>query len=270
MKKKNVIVVVLISLILCFASSGYCFGVTKPGKVPYSSIKASSLSYYSMTLKWDKATNAKKYKIAYRYSTKRAWAYTTTSNTSVTLNNLMPNKKYTIKIKSINGSASSDYTSGKYFTTKETPYTNIYSPKSKEKTHVIGVIEGGWVAVKTNTHIEEHYKYKDGYKKFGYRCYGVTFSSMNSQESLDKLNCSFGPVRHYKAKGDGEYTTVKCNSYACIHDHIYGGDAFSKKERDSTTVVSHKKGSSGYLGYMISGDVLLTISKEVKFTGITK
>ena len=273
MNKKNIIVVVLLSMILCFASSTYCFATEKPGKVSYGSIKASSISYYSMTLKWDKATNAKKYKVAYRYSEKRTWTYTTTTNTSVTLNNLLPNTKYTVKIKSINGTSSSDWTNGKTFTTKETPYTKRFSPQSKTNSHVIGVIEGGWISVKTNTHITEHYKYDNGYKKFGYRCYGVSFSSINSQELLDRLDCGIQEgVVHYKEKSDGGYTSVKCNSYSCIHDHLYSGDTFSHSEVDSTTLVSHKKESSGYITivYCINGSIVTPKSVKVKFAGITK
>lgn len=216
------------------------FAATKPGKIASSSIKSSSISYYSMSIKWGKASNAKKYKVAFRHNSRYNWRYKTVSTNSAKLENLLPNTKYTIKIQSLNGTKKSDWSNAKTFTTKKSPYTKRYIPKSKSYKHAIGIVEGGWVAVKTSTHITEDYKYDGSYKKFGYRCYGTTFTSINDKSLLNKLNCSIWAVQHhtaYKKNSETKYNTVKCNVYSCIHDHIYGGDTFSRPEKDSTTIV---------------------------------
>lgn len=260
--------IILISLMFISSlKNELVYAATKPAKVSNNSIVTTSIGYYSLNLKWKKAKAAKKYKVAYRYSNKYAWRYSTVSSTSAKLNNLKPNVSYTVKIQSLNGTKKSAWTSGKSFKTKKSPYIKTFNPSAKTNKHLIGVVEGGWITVNTNTHIKEYYKYDNGYKKFGYRCYGVTFSSPNDKSLLNELNCNMGVVVHNRPS-----STVKCNSFSCIHDHIYGNRAFVKPERDSTTVVSHKIGSKGSisLGYSISGTVLMPVSKAVKFTGVTK
>ena len=46
------------------------YAATKPAKVSNNSIVTTSIGYYSLNLKWKKAKDAKKYKVAYRYSNK--------------------------------------------------------------------------------------------------------------------------------------------------------------------------------------------------------
>lgn len=271
----SVISMLLIISAISTANSNV-YAASKPSKVAASSIKTSSTGPYSLSLKWSKASNAKKYKVAYRYNSKQSWSYLTTSSTSIKLDNLYPNKTYSIRIQSINGSKTSDWTTTKSFKTTSSPYNKNYSSSVKTK-HVIGVVEGGWVTVEVNTHISDYYYYDGNYKKFGYRCYGATFSSINSKTLLNRLTCYVWPAKHYTAyveNGKTKYKSNKCSALNCKHDHIYAKETFSKHEYDSTTVVSHKKNSSGYItiGYDIAGGIGTgyAAKKDVKFSNIAK
>lgn len=269
--KINILCIIFASLLINI-NVNLVFAASTPTKVSQASIKASSIGAYSMSLKWTKAKNARSYKIAFRCDKKHNWKYKITNSNSIRLENTIPRKEYLIKIQSLNGKKASGWTSVKKFKTKTSSYNKTLKRSSTNK-HVIGIVESGWVTVTTNTHITEYYKYEGNYKKFGYRCYGTTFKSSNSAELLDQLSCNIWAVKHYIAyrkNGKTKYKEVKCNVYPCTHDHIYGKEMFQHPEKDSTSVVKHKKGSSGYItfSYYIQGPLLSNPIKTVKFSNI--
>ena len=276
MKKGNkMITMMLIILLVITHFSISVFAATKPGKVTYNSIQATSIEPYAISLKWSKASDAKKYKIAYKRSVESEWTYKEVNTTSIKVQNLYPNTTYSVKIQAINGREKSGWTSAKSFKTKQTPYTKTYSPKSVVKKHIVAMQSGGWLAVEVNTHITEYFCYDGNYKKFGYRCYGTTFSSLNEKSLLNNLECGMHPVEHYTAyvkDGKTKYNEKICNEHRCKHDHIYGETTFRRIERDSTTVVSHKKNTSGYISisYFITGPLVYSISSTAKFSNVAK
>lgn len=84
-----------------------------PKKVSVKTIKATSVKSTSMTVKWSKAKNAKKYQVAYKVSTSKKWKYKTAKKNSIKLSGLKASTTYKVKIRSINGKKKSKWTSSK-------------------------------------------------------------------------------------------------------------------------------------------------------------
>ncbi len=74
----------------------------KVGKV--TGVKVTKKSK-ALKVTWKKASNAKKYQVAYkRYGKKYKWHYKTVSSKTYTIKKLKKNKKYYVKVRAINGS----------------------------------------------------------------------------------------------------------------------------------------------------------------------
>ena len=90
--------------------------VTKPSAV--TGFKASTITTNSITLTWNKATNADSYKLEMKVD--GAWKeLTTTSSTSYTVKNLSPNTSYEFRIRGVKGTVSGATTTETFTTAKE-------------------------------------------------------------------------------------------------------------------------------------------------------
>ena len=76
-------------------------------------ISAKRTAKTKAVVTWKKAKNAKKYEVAYRMKGKTKWTIKRTTSTKITLTKLKAKKAYQVKVRSINGTSASAYSSVK-------------------------------------------------------------------------------------------------------------------------------------------------------------
>ena len=83
----------------------------KPASLKIGNIKIKKLSTKKkkLTLSWNKASNAKTYKIAYKLKKSKSWKYKTTKKLSLVIKKLKSKKKYQIKVRGVNGKVNGNW-----------------------------------------------------------------------------------------------------------------------------------------------------------------
>ena len=90
--------------------------VKTPAKVTIKSVQAGKKSF---TVRWNKASNATKYQVAYKKSTSSKWTYKTlTSKTSMKITKLSSKKKYQVKVRGYNNKKYGSWSTTKTVTVK--------------------------------------------------------------------------------------------------------------------------------------------------------
>lgn len=120
--------VLMFGLMIAVAMSMLLPNVSEAAAKKPAAVKAKTVKVYKSTsntktatvkVKWKKAKNAKKYRVAYKEKGKKSWKKVTTKKTAVTLKNLKGNTKYSVKVRSLNGKKYSKYSKAKTFKTKK-------------------------------------------------------------------------------------------------------------------------------------------------------
>lgn len=118
----------MFGLMIAVALSMLLPNVSEAAAKKPAAVKAKTVKVYKSTsntktatvkVKWKKAKNAKKYRVAYKAKSKKSWKKVTTKKTAVTLKNLKGNTKYSVKVRSLNGKKYSKYSKAKTFKTKK-------------------------------------------------------------------------------------------------------------------------------------------------------
>lgn len=118
----------MFGLMIAVALSMLLPNVSEAAAKKPAAVKAKTVKVYKSTsntktatvkVKWKKAKNAKKYRVAYKAKGKKSWKKVTTKKTAVTLKNLKGNTKYSVKVRSLNGKKYSKYSKAKTFKTKK-------------------------------------------------------------------------------------------------------------------------------------------------------
>jgi hypothetical protein len=73
------------------------------------SIRKTSAGKKKITISWNKASNAKTYKIAYKLNKSKSWKYKTTKKLSLVIKKLKSKKKYQIKVRGVNGKVNGNW-----------------------------------------------------------------------------------------------------------------------------------------------------------------
>ena len=133
----SVFLIIMVGMTLCLfnTTEELSAATKKPGKVKSKTIRTVNKSSSTITVKWKRSKKAKAYKVAYR-SGNGKWKYkmvkSNKKNVSATLYRLKSGKKYTIKIKAINGNKSSAWSRNVVAKTKAmSEYHETFASKNR-------------------------------------------------------------------------------------------------------------------------------------------
>ena len=137
--------VVVLTCLMIGSQAVPAFAAAKPGKV--TGVKITSAEDTMIGLSWAKASNAKKYEVAYKEASAKTWKSSKTASRKITITKLKQDKKYNFKVRGLNGSKkgawSSMLTQKTYVRPDEVDFQTILALELTK-----GTIKIGWDAVK--------------------------------------------------------------------------------------------------------------------------
>ena len=200
------IVALMMSVIMVFSiaipQQSIVFAATKtPAKV--SSVKMTTRTPYSLTIKWGKATNATKYRIAYKKSSWKEYKYKTVTGTTYKLSGLDQNSTYSVKVRGLNQTKEGSYSSvKKYTTSKEKTPLNVKNVKMTTRTPYSLTIK--WDKATNATNYRIAYK-KSSWKDYKYKTVTGTTYKLSG---LDQNTAYSIKVRGLNQTKKGSYSSV--------------------------------------------------------------
>lgn len=216
-----------------------------------SSVKVTSKDT-SATVTWGKVTGAKSYKVYYSTDNKN-WTAKDTSKNSITLSKLTANKTYYVKVKAVNGSSLSDYSSTVKFATTVAKVTGV------KVTQTSTTLTVKWNKVSGAT------SYVVSYSTDNKKWKTVTAKSTSAKISKLKANTTYYvKVKALKSKTAGpDSSTVKVKTAVAAPTGLK-----ASKIKATSATVSWKKvsGAAGYIVYRDGKQVAKTNAKTVTYT----
>ena len=171
LKEKRIVRILLLVVAFVVAAGMMSIGndevyaaAKKPAQV--KSLKLSKKTTNSLSIKWAKPKNAKKYEVAYRVSGTGDYKTTKTSKKKYTIKKLTQGTTYQVKVRALNGSKKGKWSSVKKFAT--TAKTPAQTKNLKLKSSSTTTLTVGWSKVSYAKKYQIGYK-KKGAKKFTYK-----------------------------------------------------------------------------------------------------
>ena len=236
--KKLLVIAVSVTVILAMCGAP-AFAATKaPAKV--TGVKVTKATNISISLSWKKAARAKTYEVQYKAAGTAKWKTAKTKARKLTLKNLKPNKKYSFKLRAINGKKKGKYSKTIAQKTFATP------GKIKQASIFAGNRTSNNITLKWGAAANANYYEIDAY--------GLNGPSYGIQQSLTP---SFDIVHQTRAYTWYKYRIRAINTKTGKFPSIKGAwsDYYYTCTTSGDRVITGTKNSYGSVDYKMSGTI---------------